>query len=427
MKRLSPIFAATTLACVSLSGIALGAPPADLDRHIRGLQRTQWFMDEAGAEPLPELSSAQAVPMAGLERSYAKHAEAQNLTDVPYSFDQAKLDAANDSFHFLRSYVDYFYLLIKANRGSLRAVSAVDNVPGWCVGDAHPENFGVLIQNDGSSVFTMNDMDDSGPCPVVLDLYRLMVSSRLYSGKTKLDKLLQAYAAGLRGQTYTVPAPVTDMINKSQKKGITPDPKKIDGGKILRDSNMRDVDAGELAQIKAALASLGGGLSPVAKLLDAVATSKIGGGSGGLLRYEVLLDNGGALLQLEFKEEPTPSIYPVAAAQIPETTQRIPTTILMEQGSGASSLYSVAAVSGKAMLIRPRFDGNVAMSLDKQTEQDNKDIIRYEAYVLGRIHARSLQKTDALARLLQVISGSAWEDDVTLMTRHFDLKFYQLK
>ncbi len=377
--------------CVSFSGIALGAPPAEL------------------------------------EQSYTKHAEAQNLTDVPYSFDQAKLDAANDSFHFLRSYVDYFYLLIKANRGSFRAVSAADNAAGWCVGDAHPENFGVLIQNDESSVFTMNDMDDSGPCPVVLDLYRLMVSSRLYSGKTNLDKILQAYTAGLEGQTYAVPSPVTDMIRKSRKKGRTPDPKKIDGDRILRDGNMREVDAWELAQIKDAIASLGGSLSQGVKLLDAVATSKIGGGSGGLLRYEALLNNGGALLQLEFKEEPTPSIYPVAAAQIPETRQRMLMSILMEQGAGASAFYAVAAVSGKEMLIRPRFDGNIGMSLDKQTGQDNKDIIRYEAYVLGRIHARSLQNADALARFLQAIPGSDWENDVTLMTRHFDLKFSRMK
>jgi len=36
------------------------------------------------------------------------------------------------------------------------------------VGDAHPENFGTLLQKDGTSVFTVNDVDDSGPCPLGL-------------------------------------------------------------------------------------------------------------------------------------------------------------------------------------------------------------------------------------------------------------------
>ncbi len=348
--------------------------------------------------------------------------KAQELTDVAYNFDQTKLNAAKDSFHFLRSYVDYFYLLVKANRGSLQAVSSADNVAGWCVGDAHPENFGVLIQNDGSSLFTMNDVDDSGPCPAVLDLYRLMTSSRLYDPTTRLDKLVQAYAAGLQGQAYATPGPVADMINKSQKKGTAPDPKKVSGNRLVRDGNMQEITAGELAQIKTALASL-----PQLKLLDAVSTSKVGGGSGGLLRYEVLLDNAGALLHLEFKEEVTPSIYPVAAGQIPAIPQRISTAILMDQGSGASAFFRVVPMSGKYMLIRPRFDGNVGMSLDKQSAQDNTDIIRYEAYVLGKIHSRSVANAGNWSSQVQNIPGSAWENDVSLMTRQFDLKFSQLK
>ena len=348
--------------------------------------------------------------------------KAQGLTDVAYNFDHTKLDAAKDSFHFLRSYVDYFYLLVKANRGSLQAVSSADNITGWCVGDAHPENFGVLIQNNGSSVFTMNDVDDSGPCPAVLDLYRLMCSSRLYDQNTKLDKLVQAYAAGLQGQSYDIPAPVADMLGKSRKKGTAPDPKKISGNRLVRDGNMQEVTGGELAQIKTTLAYL-----PGARLLDAVSTSKIGGGSGGLLRYEVLLDYGGVLLHLEFKEEMTPSIYPVAAGQIPAIPQRISTTIQMDQGSGASGYYRVVSISGKYMFIRPRFDGNVGMSLDKQSDKDNKDIIRYEAYVLGKIHSRSVQNAGSWSRQVQSISGSDWENDVDLMTRQFAQKFSQLK
>jgi len=413
MKIPLTIFLAIILADICGLGSAMGAAPSNLSRDFllpsTGLKEMRALADEDGAilSPGP--------------------AKAPGLMDVAYSFDKTKLDAAKDSFHFLRSYVDYFYLLVKANRGSLQAVSQADNIPGWCVGDAHPENFGVLIRNDGSSLFTMNDVDDSGPCPVVLDLYRLMASSRLYDANTKLDKLVQAYAVGLQGQSYELPPAVADMIAKSQKKGTAPDPKKISGNSLVRDGNMHEVNAGELAQIKTALASLSGSLSPRAKLLDTVSTSKIGGGSGGLLRYEALLDNGGALLHLEFKEEVIPSIYPVSAGQIPAAPQRVSTTILMDQGAGASALYNVVTIAGKYMLIRPRFDGNVGMSLDKQSGGDNKDIIRYEAYILGKIHGRSIRDAGNWSRQVLNIPASAWENDVELMTSQFELKFSQLK
>ncbi|MCX5791967.1 MAG: DUF2252 family protein [Elusimicrobia bacterium] len=364
-----------------------------------------------------------AAPPLALNRAQDK---TKGLSDVTYTFDREKLDAAADPFHFLRSYVDYFYLLVKANRGALAAVSAADDVAGWCVGDAHPENFGVLIQNNGGSLFTMNDVDDSGPCPVALDLYRLMTSARLYDQNTKLGKLVEAYAAGLQGQAYEMPVPVADMLRKSQKKGMVPDPKKVSGNTLVRDTHMNELSKTELDRVKTALAGVGG-LSSRVKLLDAVSTSKVGGGSGGLLRYEVLLDNGGALLHLEFKEEVTPSIYPVAAGQIPLTPERISTTLRMGQGAGVSAFYGVEPVAGKYMFIRPRFDGNVGMSLAKQNDKDNKDIIRYEAYVLGIIHGRSVQHAGKWAKQVQNIPGSDWENDVELMTRQFEWKFSQLK
>ena len=431
MKKTTILIVFILSADVCGLGSAMGAAAPNSVRDFRlpstGLEEMKGLPDKTGATllpgPVPEQVSFVERP-ALIARDQAK---APGLTDVAYSFDKDKLDAAKDPFHFLRSYVDYFYLLVQANRGSLQAVSAVDNIPGWCVGDAHPENFGVLIQNNGSSLFTMNDVDDSGPCPVVLDLYRLMASSRLYDVNTKLDKLVQAYAAGLQGQAYEVPPPVAVMIAKSKKKGTAPDPEKVSGDRLVRDGSMQDLTGVELVQIKTALYALSGSLSPRVKLLDAVSTSKIGGGSGGLLRYEVLLDNGGALLHLEFKEEVPPSIYPVAAGQIPGTPQRISTTILMGQGAGASALYHVVTVAGKYMLIRPRFDGNVGMSLDKQSDKDNKDIIRYEAYVLGKIHGRSVQSSGNWSRRILNIPDAAWENDVDLMTRQFELKFSQLK
>ncbi len=349
------------------------------------------------------------------------------LKDPNYSFDQTKLGAAQDSFHFLRSYVDYFYLVLNANQSALPLVTGLENTAGWCVGDAHPENFGILIQQDGRSMFTMNDMDDSGPCPVGLDLIRLMVSSRLYNSDTKIDKIMDAYLKGVARQSIDMPSAVSDMVKKSQKKGTAPSSKKVDGNKIVRDGNMIEVNADELKQIKIALQSLKSALSAQTKLLDVVATSKVGGGSGGLLRYEVLLDNGGSLLHLEMKEEVTPSIYPVAVGNIPSTAERIAKTIQVDQSGNPSAFYTVVQINGRDMLIRPRFDGNVGVSLDKQDDSDNQDIIRYEAYTLGLIHSRSIANAKAWIQQLQAIKQKALESDVALITQHFDAKYSSLK
>lgn len=349
------------------------------------------------------------------------------LQDPPYRFDSAKLDAAEDAFHFLRSYVDYFYLLIQANQNTLQTVQYLRSTPGWCVGDAHPENFGILLQQDGRPMFTMNDMDDSGPCPIGLDLIRLMVSSRLYDSDVKLEKIMSAYIAGLQQQSYETPAALTDMVKKALKKGTDPSPKKVDGKKIIRDDNMREVTSKELSDIKAALSALRSALSPQTKVLDVVATSKIGGGSGGLLRYEVLLDNAGTLLHLELKEEITPSIYPVATQAIPDTATRIQNTMQVDQSGNPSVYYTVVQVSGKDMLVRPRFDGNIGVDLDKQSDSDNLEIISYEAYTLGRIHTRSITGTKSWIQTLQGVKSSALEQDVTLLVQQFKAKYSSLK
>lgn len=342
------------------------------------------------------------------------------LQDPAYTFDQTKLDVAQDAFHFLRSYVDYFYLVIQANQKALPTVQSLEGVPGWCVGDAHPENFGMLIQQDGRTIFTMNDMDDSGPCPVGLDLIRLMVSSRLYNVDTKLGPMLDAYLMGLQRQTYPTASAVSDMINKSQKKGTAPNPKKISGQKIIRDNSMNEVSAQELAQIKTVLPAQ-------TELLDVVSTSKIGGGSGGLLRYEILLNNGGSLLHLELKEEVTPAIYPVATEEIPTTRVRIMKTIQMDQTSQPSVFYSVVQINGRDMLVRPRFDGNVGVNLDKQSDSDNQDLIRQEAFALGLIHSRSVGNISAWVQTLQTMQKNALEADVNLLVQQFQAKYSSLK
>lgn len=353
--------------------------------------------------------------------------QSKKLQDVAYNFDSTKLDASQDAFHFLRSFVDYFYLVIKNNPNALPSINSLSNTNGWAVGDAHAENFGVLLKQNNDMVFTHNDMDDSGPAPVIYDIYRLMVSSKLYDQNIDLNKMMSAYLNGLNNRSYSVPGTIQDMLAKASAAGTHPSKKKVQDNKIVRDQTMEEVDADTLATLKGVVSSLKNYLNPKANLIDTVKTAKVGGGSGGLNRYELLIDNGGSLLDLELKTEVTPSIYPVASAAIPEASTRIATTVLYDQGNNPSPFYQTYHVGNADMLLRPRFAGNVGVNLDKQSPGENEEIIYYESYTLGQVHARSVNNLSNYIRSLSQLNMSGVQADVQSMVDLFNYKYSSLK
>lgn len=380
--------------------------------------------------------------------------EPAKLQDIPYDFgrDLEKLNATNDSFHFLRAYVDYFYSLVFVNQRSLPIMRAAGLVPGWCVGDVHPENFGVLIMGNGANLFTINDMDDSGHCPIVLDMFRLMISTRLYEGvasKTtsptakvfdedstvKLEKMIEFYLQGLRRKTIEIPDSIKKMAGKSRERGIFPNPSRISGTRILRDFYMREVTPEQIQQIKAGLASLNGVLSPRATILDMVATRKIGGGSSGLLRYEILMNNGGTPLHLEMKKLIAPAVSFMRTQEIPPASERITNTQWTTQGLDPSPWFKGVTVRDQEFIVRPKFWGNIGFDLqidlekplDDKTLKENREVIYFEAYMLGFIHSRSVQQPEAWINLVSKIQPKVWKQDVETMSQHFIEKFNKIK
>ena len=259
---------------------------------------------------------------------HADELTSPTLNDVSYQFDHDKLKAANDSFHFLRTFVDYYYDLFPANLNNLHVTANVSAFSGWCVGDAHPENFGALIDENGNAIFSMNDMDDAGPCPIAYDFLRLLVSSRLYSPKLDINKVIISYQDGLTGAVKSAPDYVKSLLKDSANLGETIDPKDLDSsGKLLKrkkdsnevDSSTRLIIIRDLQAFFTSKEFVNDGI----KVLDMFSTSKVGGGSGGLLRYEVLCSRAdGELLHLELKELTTPAIAQVATDSIPDQKSR---------------------------------------------------------------------------------------------------------
>ena len=170
-------------------------------------------------------------------------AAAPSLNDVAYQFDAEKMSAVESSERFFTSFVEYYYLLLNSNRSQLESVHALDSVGGWCAGDAHPGNFGALIMDDGSSRFAINDMDDAGPCPVVMDFLRFLTAAKLTSPNIKVQDLVSAYLDGISGHLVNVPSAVRDLLKKSAKRGKDIKPGSVVSGKLLRDPNSRELEA----------------------------------------------------------------------------------------------------------------------------------------------------------------------------------------
>lgn len=376
----------------------------------------------------------QKVPTVPVELSPKKQPEpkaddvqGKKLQDVDYTFNKEKLTAVNDTFHFLRSYVDYFYQMISVNVDRLPSIAATRKTSGWCVGDAHAENFGVLLQSDGSPLFTMNDVDDSGPCPVVLDIFRLMLSSRLYDQSTQLDKILEAYYVGIQSQTYPVPLTIQEMMKKSFEKGFPPSSTRVANNKIVRDPKMKEVTPEITASLSERLAYISHSAAKSVEILDIIETEKVGGGSGGLLRYEILIRVDKDLVYLELKDEVTPSIYPMAIGPIPQTFERVMKTLTLDQGMKLSPYYNVVEIPNHSLMVRPIFAGNSGITLSKFSADKNKDIILFEAFTLGIIHSHSMAEINDWVKSLQAVDSKTWESDVASMTTFFDQKFSQVK
>ncbi|MDD4975114.1 MAG: DUF2252 family protein [Bacteriovorax sp.] len=355
--------------------------------------------------------------------------EASSLIDTNYQFDGQKLEASSDTFIFARSFVDYYYGLMAKNTSQLNIAHAASSFSGWCVGDAHPENFGILLQNNSKILFSMNDMDDFGPCPLAYDFLRLLVTSRLYLPKINIEQIRNSYLIGLRKENFTAPLLIQTLASDSQKLGENIDPKKLDGNKFKRKNGMSEVSPAIYQIIASNLAAIfiqKGFVNGDLRVMDIISTSRIGGGSGGLLRYEVLCLKGNKdLIRLELKELSLPAIYPVATATIPSQSERMTKALQVEQGNTYSTYYNVFLVGEKTMLLRPKFAGNKGITLTNSSDQDNTEIISYEAFILGRIHAASAEAsyTDVMKNLSPV----DLESDVTNFTNFLNKKFNEIK
>lgn len=348
-------------------------------------------------------------------------ASSLKLVDVDYQFSPLKLNSATDSFLFYRSFVDYFYLLVKKNEESL-STAPLKKTEGLCVGDAHAENFGFVIDNNLASMFTHNDLDDSGVCPLVYDYLRMSVSYYLYDNEAPLKEAFESYLSGLKRNSVIMPRPVEKMYLKSMEKGIAISEKKISNNKFIRKPEYQEVSMEDFNYIKNLVEKSLTDFNLT--VLDIVATQKDSGGSAGLSRYEILAKYRADLIQLELKELATPSIYPVSSKSEMGSFERISLALQFIHGAEYSRFYKVLSYQKKDFLLRPnKFPNFVGVELSKNSLKENREVIHYEFYVMGLIHSSTMGANYYNAML----KNEKLKDDIEVFGKFFKTKFEELK
>jgi hypothetical protein len=328
------------------------------------------------------------------------------IRDVRYNFDAKKVSSIKEPLGFFRTFADYFYLLEAENYNRQSFVSIHWPSSGWCMGDAHMENFGTQLLRTGKPVFAVNDWDDAGPCPVILDFFRLAVSAVIERPRLNLEPLLAAYGLGQKRRPYAVPSGVLSQLRKSQKQGLAPSKKAVSDGQFVRTNQTYELRAEEKLALRKVL-----NLWPGYRWVDGIRTIKRSGGSYGLTRYQVLLmslRNSESLLHLEFKEQTSPATLPVLRGEkVPSVAEKNSISLKMVQGNQASEFYGVFTILKKAMLLRPRFAGNDSWDSKEVNMRDFTEVVAYEAYLLGRQRADSELPSSDLASLKEDVRQMA--------------------
>ena len=334
----------------------------------------------------------------------------------PQAFDR-KLEAAKTPFLFFRSFAPLYYRLFSGKLAALpESLRRVTSQEGWCAGDAHPENFGVLVDDSGAPTFTINDADDSGPCPIAADLLRFLVATRIAAPKLadrdSLAELLDGYFDGTQGR-LKFSKPVRRMLDEAEGDTRFSDSLEVtEGGKKIS----RRVSGAELEDVERALRHAYGEVS----VAEAHAYVKSGGGSGGLLRYRVRVRQGDENRSIELKTIARPSVFflapdrdPVKGAPEENPARRVMRSLRLFQPSGISRFYAVEEIAGTPMLLRPRYAAIASVELGDLARDDDPDafikVFKDEAAVLGVLHARSTKNDGRAIDALRGIPTRDWD------------------
>jgi hypothetical protein len=304
-----------------------------------------------------------------------------------------------DPHKFYRSFPPLYFKIIEDLNleQDLGSVFKHQSVIG---GDVHVENFGVRPFK-GKLKILINDFDDLSEGHTVIDVIRLLTSMKL-SGydvdKKFIKEFMQRYLEGIKGEKENF-SEATMRFFKTAKKVKRIDKKKIDvTAKTFLKKREPSFDMTE-KEIKAWEKIM----TPYGTVVDQYKYVKESGGSGGLDRFELLIEKDGELIWVEAKEWDVPGINAGLNTTPPTYQKRIEYVHRYDQPEFPSQ---TAKYNGKTFFLREINDSHTGLSLDEIKKNEMKDLYLDEAYALGDFHRTFDASKEYISDIKNLKAGS---------------------
>lgn len=338
-------------------------------------------------------------------------------------FIDLRLENNTDFFSFFRAFSPVFYKEMQTPE--LNAMlKPLEKFRGTIAADLHIENFGFIIDDKGKVVFTVNDIDDATEGEISRDVIRHFVSAKIVNKDISWEDYYSAYQKGLKGESHDFSFHVAqgmdnvaDVTKKNLEKNIQFEvPFKFIKFKKPYKVTTEEENSELLKGLKKQF--------PQIEIFDQYMRMKEDGGSAGLKRYQVLarVSPKDKVQWLDVKETAMSGydrmFNPESKVPFEERLAAVKANIY--NGQFDESL-KVVNIQNHPYSVRFVDQFSSGLKLADIPEDDYKDVILDEAYVIGKIHKLSL-KESALdyAQTWSEIKSNALEEQ--LVNLKFRLK-----
>ncbi|MBF0382955.1 MAG: hypothetical protein HQL69_18190, partial [Magnetococcales bacterium] len=298
--------------------------------------------------------------------------------------------------------------------------------------------------NKNRHIFAMNDPDDGGKGRPVADIFRFLVGLKLSGVDYKNKEIINSYKAGLRKKNSSSKVGSFKKLKKKTIKRLAdekPNGKRVKDSYLKKKSNIlrkkdditdyiywNSVAKDEKDAIKEGVKAV---FNNKVNICKTIKFKKIGGGSGGLTQYRLLLlDKSKSwkkksnsvrkkLLVLDLKPLVRPGIFPLLCGKKSKKSfgdfafncvmdpriikRRVKTTLKTERDNKVLKPYGVHIFPKIGpMLMRPRWLGDGGV--DMEHVQEYPKVMHLEAYVLGRYHRDNLKGNKSAKKYAKAVN-----------------------
>jgi hypothetical protein len=327
-------------------------------------------------------------------------------------FLKVRMKNAKGAFSKWRSFPPYYYEMLKRSK----VAKPLMERPGLCAGDPHIENFGFIPDSSNTTLFTLNDLDDSTQCSLDTDLMRLFIAHRFISPKISAESFLKTYVDGLKGADCFAPALIKNLEVDSLKKGRSLSKK----SKALLDSRVCHGEYADLTSLeKEALADFVA-KDKTSELIHGCSRTKDTGGSAGEKRFVVFQKSSQGVISA-FELKPLVKSAPdfdqeISVKKREEIFTQVVRTFLK---SDLKDHYYPVTLQKRLYQRRPIWAGLADVNqedLDQLDGSAKQEVMLFETCQLGRLHGKTNPTQPS-------ISALRWEEMARSLESQFRMEF----